>query len=308
MKKEVIFSISGLYRDDFRVTGYRFGRGKPSCCIIGAIRGDEVQQLYICGQLVKALRELEKNGGIAEGNEILVIPSINNYSMNIGRRFWCLDNTDINRQFSGDADGETAERIAAAVFAEVSKFACCVQFPSFYIPGVFTPHVRMMKTGSENDELAELFGLPFVIHRQPTLLEKTTLNYSLKSHGIPAFSVYTKTRESIDDISAEIGVEAVLRFLSKTGAITSEASEGAKSRVLDESELVSVRSDEAGVYRELVSVGSEVREGDILARILHPYEGDVISELRSPVDGTVFFARHKSIICCHSLAFKIVKK
>ena len=308
MKKEVIFSTSGLYRDDFRVTGYRFGHGKPSCCIIGAIRGDEVQQLYICGQLVKALKELEKSGGIAEGKQILVIPSINNYSMNIGRRFRCLDNADINRQFPGEADGETAERIAAAVFAEVSKFACCVQFPSFYIPGVFTPHVRMMKTGSENDELAELFGLPFVVHRQPTLMEKTTLNYCLKSHGIPAFSVYTETRGSIDDISAEIGIEAVLRFLSKTGAITSKVSEGAVSRVLDESELVSVRSDDAGVYRELVRVGSEVREGDILARVLHPYEGDVVSELRSPVDGTVFFARNKSIICQHSLVFKIVRK
>lgn len=308
MKKEVIFSISGLYRDDFRVTGYRFGHGKPSCCIIGAIRGDEVQQLYICGQLVKALGELEKSGGIAEGNEILVIPSMNSYSMNIGRRFWCLDNTDINRQFPGNADGETTERIAAAVFAEVSKYAFCVQFPSFYIPGVFTPHVRMMKTGSANDELAELFGLPFVVHRQPTLMEKTTLNYSLKSHGIPAFSVYTETRDSIDDISAEIGIEAVLRFLSKTGAITSKVSEGARSRVLDESELVSVRSDDAGIFRELVSVGSEVREGDILARILHPYEGNVISELRSPADGTVFFARHKSIICQHSLVFKIVRK
>lgn len=308
MKKEVIFSLSGLYRDDFRITGYRFGSGKPSCCIIGAIRGDEVQQLYVCGQLVKALRELEKSGKIADGNEILVIPSINNYSMNISRRFWCLDNKDINRQFPGEADGETTERIAAAVFEKASKYACCVQFPSFYIPGVFAPHVRMMKTDGENDELAGFFGLPFVIHRQPTLMEKTTLNYSLKSHGISAFSVYTQTRGSIDDISAEIGVEAVLRFLFKTGAITSEVKEGAKPRVLDESELISVRSDDAGLYRELVSVGSEVREGDVLARILHPYEGDVISELRSPADGTVFFARHKSIICQHSLVFKIVEK
>lgn len=308
MKKEVIFSLSGLYRDDFRITGYRFGSGKPSCCVIGAIRGDEVQQLYVCGQLVKALREIEKNGEIAEGNEILVIPSLNSYSMNINRRFWCLDNTDINRQFPGDADGETTERIAAAVFAEAGKYAACVQFPSFYIPGVFAPHVRMMKTGSANDELAELFGLPFVVHRQPTLMEKTTLNFSLKNHGTAAFSVYTKTRGSIDDISAEIGVEAVLRFLYKTGAITREVREGAKPRVLDENELISVKSDDAGVYRELADVGSEVREGDILARILHPYEGDVISELRSPADGTVFFARHKSIICQHSLAFKIVER
>lgn len=308
MKKEVIFSLSGLYRDDFRVTGYRFGSGEPSCCIIGAIRGDEVQQLYICGQLVKALRELEKSGRIAEGKEILVIPSMNNYSMNISRRFWCLDNTDINRQFPGDGGGETTERVAAAVFGEIRKYPYCVQFPSFYIPGIFAPHVRMMKTEAHNESAAELFGLPFVVLREPTALDKSTLNFSLQSSGTAAFSVYTETRETIDEISAEIGVEAVLRFLSKTGVITSEVREGVAAKVVDESELVNVKSEDAGIYREIVKVGSAVKEGDVLARILHPYEGEVIREVKAPVDGTVFFARHKSIICQHSLVFKIVKK
>ena len=120
--------------------------------------------------------------------------------------------------------------------------------------------------------------------------------------------MYTETRETIDEISAEIGVEAVLRFLSKTGVIKSEVREGVAAKVVDESELVNVKSEDAGIYREIVTVGSAVKEGDVLARILHPYEGEVIREVKAPVDGTVFFARHKSIICQHSLVFKIVKK
>ena len=78
MKKEVLFSLSGLYRDDFRVTGYRFGKGEKSCCIIGALRGDEIQQLYMCSQLVKILSQMEKHGSIVHDREILVIPSLNN--------------------------------------------------------------------------------------------------------------------------------------------------------------------------------------------------------------------------------------
>lgn len=31
MKKDIIFSLSSPYRDDFRVTGYRFGKGEKSC-------------------------------------------------------------------------------------------------------------------------------------------------------------------------------------------------------------------------------------------------------------------------------------
>ena len=35
MKKDVLFSLKSLYRDDLRVTGYRFGSGEPAACIVG---------------------------------------------------------------------------------------------------------------------------------------------------------------------------------------------------------------------------------------------------------------------------------
>ena len=65
MKKDIIYSLSSPYRDDFRVTGYRFGKGGKSCCIIGSIRGNEIQQLYMCSQLVHALESLERKGCIS---------------------------------------------------------------------------------------------------------------------------------------------------------------------------------------------------------------------------------------------------
>ena len=83
MLKETIYSLKAPYRDELRVTGYRFGSGEKAACIVGAIRGNEIQQLYICSQLIKVLKELEQRGAIAGNQEILVIPSVNQYSMNI---------------------------------------------------------------------------------------------------------------------------------------------------------------------------------------------------------------------------------
>ncbi len=91
--------MSSPYRDDFRVYGYRFGSGTKSLAIVGALRGDELEQQYTCATLIKELTELERNGGLVPGYEILVIPSVNPSSMNIGKRFWSMDNTDINRMF-----------------------------------------------------------------------------------------------------------------------------------------------------------------------------------------------------------------
>ena len=116
MKKEILYEIKGLYRDDLRITGFTFGSGEKSLCIVGSMRGNEVQQIFCCSQLVKKFRQLEEEGRIAPGHQILIIPTCNPYSMNINKRFWPIDNTDINRMFPGYHLGETTQRIAEGVF------------------------------------------------------------------------------------------------------------------------------------------------------------------------------------------------
>ena len=116
MKKEVLYSLKGIYRENFEIEGYRFGHGEKSACIVGAMRGNEIQQLYICSQLIKVLKDLEMRGAISHNHEILVIPSANRFSMNVEKRFWPVDNTDINRMFPGDEAGDTTKQIAAAIF------------------------------------------------------------------------------------------------------------------------------------------------------------------------------------------------
>lgn len=74
MKKDILFSLPSPYRDTMRVTGYRFGKGERSCAIIGAMRGNEVQQLYVCSRLVAMLREVEQEGGLVPGRSVLSSP------------------------------------------------------------------------------------------------------------------------------------------------------------------------------------------------------------------------------------------
>ena len=117
MKKEIIYSSGNYLRDEFKIEGYLFGKQseglEPAACIVGAMRGNEYQQLYICSQLVKRLKELENSGAIVGDNQILVIPCVNNFSMNVGMKYWVSDNSDINRQFPGNFDGEPTSRLAA---------------------------------------------------------------------------------------------------------------------------------------------------------------------------------------------------
>ena len=147
MKKKLIYELKSLYRDSLRVYAYEFGEGEESVCIVGALRGNEVQQMYICSLLIERLKIYEQNNCITKNKKIVIIPCVNTYSMNQGKRFWPQDDTDINRMFPGYYAGETTQRIAESIFDAVKNFPYGIQFTSFYIPGQFSTHIRMMKTG-----------------------------------------------------------------------------------------------------------------------------------------------------------------
>ena len=308
MRKEKIFTLKNCYRDDMDVYGFHFGKGEKSACIVGAMRGNEVQQLYICSQLVKALKELEEKGAIVHDNEILVIPSVNHSSMNIGKRFWATDNTDINRMFPGYSEGETTQRIAGGVFEAIQGYSYGIQFPSFYIPGDFVPHIRMMETGFQNPSLANLFGLPYVVIRKPKPIDTATLNYNWQIWNTNAFSVYTSATDYIDEASARMAVASVLRFLTRMGILRYTSHSGYIASVLREDDLTNVKNDLPGLYRRHVDPGQEVHRGDVLASIIDPLEGGVISQILSPTVGIVFFAHHASTVMEGTIIFKIIRR
>ena len=260
MKEQIIFSMKAPYREDFQIKGYSFGKGMKSACILGPIRGNEVQQLYICSQLIKALRELEKNGCITNNKEILVIPCINYYSMNVGRKFWPVDNTDINRMFPGNEEESTSSRIASGLLKAIKDYSYGIQFTSFYLSGEFVPHVRMMETGYQNTSLANLFGLPYVVVRKPQPIDTKTLNYNWQNEMTAAFSVYTNSNDQVDEKSASQAVAAVLRFLTRMGLIKYESHSGYISHIILEEDLSNVFFSHTEPL---------VNEGDIVYRLIH---------------------------------------
>lgn len=308
MRRETICTVPGLYRDDFRITGFSFGAGEKALCVVGSMRGNENQQLYCCARLVSRLRALEEQGRLAGGHEILVIPSVNPYSMNIRKRFWPIDNTDINRMFPGYDQGETTQRIAAAVFDVVKEYAFGIQFASFYMPGTFVPHVRMMRTGYERVELAREFGLPYVVRHQPRPFDTATLNYNWQIWDTQAFSLYTTNTAVVDQRSARQAEEAILHFMSRQGLLAYRGGEGYVSRVIDSTELMTVRAGRAGFLDARVSAGDRVEKGQLLAQILDAYTGEVLQQLCAPECATVFFVGGDAMTYERTAVFKLVRE
>lgn len=308
MERHIVYESPGLYRDDFRVEGFTFGDGEPALCVVGSTRGNEYQQLYVCSQLIRRLGELEEQGRLAEGKQILVIPCVNPYSMNLQKRFWSIDNTDINRMFPGYDLGETTQRIAAGVFEHIQGFPLGVQFSSFYMPGAFVPHVRVMKTGYEDPELAVKFGLPYVIVHTPRPFDTTTLNYNWQIWGTKAFSVYTSSNGPLDRSSAQEGVEAVLGFLASQGLARYHRRGGSLSRIVNDGDMISLRAARAGFFESFVHPGQEAERSQVLARILDPYQGTEQCRITAPLAGTVAFVRDGAMTYQSTTVVKLIPR
>lgn len=307
MHKQVVYSIQSPYRQPMDVLGFKFGKGEKALCVVGAMRGNEVQQMFVCSQLVSRLKELEREGCICEGKEIMIIPCVNYYSMNIGKRFWTMDNTDINRMFPGYDLGETTQRIADGLFKELQGYTYGVQLASFYQQGDFLPHVKLMETGFTSHEDMKDFGLPYAFVRTPRPYDTTTLNYNWQVWGTNAFSLYTNATDDLDENSAKTAVDAIIRFMVKRGILKTRVGSGYLTEIISEDRLLQIHSTSSGICRSFVKTGDEVHSGDLLCEIKDPLEGDVISKVISPVNGIVFFRYNRPLEFEKSVLYKIIR-
>lgn len=311
MKKEIIFEMESPYRDTMRITAFKFGdydnqKAEKSLAVVGATRGNEAQQMYNCSQLISKLKILEKKGQIAEGKVITVIPTVNNFSINTGKRFWSMDNTDINRMFPGYNLGETTQRIAHSVFEAVKNYEYGIHFTSYYIPGKFIPHVRIMHTGFEDAETGEDFGLPYVYVRNCKPYDTTTLNYNWQIFGTEAFSLYMGGSSEIEEDFGYLAVESVVRFLIKRGIVLAHTDNGEKSLIIHSKNMISVRATKAGVIHKCLKIGCDVESGDLIGYIMDPYDGKIVQKLTAPVSGKIFFAARGPYEYEGSVVYRIV--
>ena len=321
MLEKTIAAFEMPYREDFAIRAFSFGidedgralgngaspeRLEPSLCLVAGLRGDEIQQTFICARLVERLRQMEESGALAPGNQITVIPCANPASMSIGWRFWPGDKTDINRMFPGYEQGETTQRIAAALFEQVKGFRYGVHFSSFYLQGDFLPHVRVMHgPGAAGNHGAD-FGLPYVLHHVPGSFDTTTLHYNWRLWDVEAYTLYTKETALVDEGSAEEAVRAVMRFADARGIVNWPSQLGYLATELGERALAGIATPTGGVFCPKVQIGSVVYEGQVLAEIVDPLRGSVKEKLLAPCRGVVFYTARTPLVNEGTLAFQII--
>ena len=243
MKKIEILKLESLSRAPMIVEGYLFegsDRKAPRVAVVGAMEGAAILPLYSASKLVDFLRNKLSAKKIL--GDILVIPSVNHYALNINERFWPLDKTDINMMFPGYGLGETTQRIAHKLFEAIQGYDYGIILETRSDLATCLPYVKLYKTGYEDIDSARRLGLKIIHHREPESIETVSLQYNWQLWGTKACSVICPHETQVELTSSSVILDSLINFLSHSGIIRYETFNGYDSTVVTRERIDIVQS------------------------------------------------------------------
>lgn len=235
----------------------------PTVLITAGIHGDEVNGVEIVRQIVAKGINKPKKG------TIICIPVINIFGfLHMDREF--PDGRDLNRVFPGSKNGSLASRVAYKLINEIVPQ---VDFILDYHTGgsdrFNSPQIRIVNDNPSLDELAKIFGAPFVLYSKNINKSFRKTCYKL---GIPMLLYEGGKSFHFDANITNTGVNGAKRVLNHLGMLSTKFKiSKPKSTCVFIEESKWIRAHYSGMFRASVAVNKAVNKGDVIGHITDPY-------------------------------------
>jgi len=239
---------------------YRSEMPGPVMLALGGVHGDEVNGIEIVRKAVET--GLFKN--LLQGS-VIAIPLLNIHGFIYYSRD-VPDGKDVNRSFPGTLDGSLAARVARSLTKKILPLADFVL--DFHTGGrnhYNHPQVRFTKGDKQSEELARLFGAPYMLSNSP-------ISHSLRKVALEAkkpLLVYEGGENlRYDGFAIEHGLKGMKRVMISKGLIGGET-EKAQTKLLRRSAWL--RAPWAGIFHCYKPAGLRIIEGEPLGSINDPF-------------------------------------
>lgn len=269
----------------------------PTVLVTANVHGDEVTGTVAVHRLDGVL-----NRELARGRVVL-FPTLNPGGLEARSRVVPDDGADLNRLFPGDVEGGTSEHMAAQLWEVLLGWRpdALVDLhadSAIAIPYAICDRAVRLQGASRREMTAELVDLGrasglTLLHEYPDeeylrfSLDRSLAGAMVNHAGVPAITVESGPRRSVDGPSVQVTVDAVRRILVhlglSEGALAADPSrvEGAVWR-----RTSGPRTRRAGVFVPALAPGVRFRGGALLGTV-HGLEGEVVDELWAPAPGLV---------------------
>jgi len=300
--KTVRFNVAKLHtqnRIDVPVIIERSKNPGPTVLITAGIHGDEVNGVEIVRQIIAKGINKPKKG------TIICIPVINVFGfIHMDREF--PDGRDLNRVFPGGKNGSLASRVAHKLMTEIVPHADLIL--DFHTGGADrfnAAQIRIVKGEVVLDELADVFGAPFVFYSKN--LKKSFRNTCYKL-GIPMLLFEGGKSFHIDSAITNTGVNGAKRVLNHLEMLRSKfrVSKPKKSCTYI-ADARWIRASHSGMFKAAVKINANVEKGDVIGHITDPY-GSFNHFVKAPNDGYIFNVNESPLVYQGDAIFHISTK
>ena len=301
-RREINFNVAKLHtRTSIQVPVIieRSKKPGPTILFTAGIHGDEVNGVEIVRQIIAKGINKPKKG------TVICLPVINIFGfLHMDREF--PDGRDLNRVFPGTKTGSLASQVAYKLMNEiVPQVDLIIDYHTGGADRFNAPQVRIIKNEPVLDELAGIFGAPFVLYSKN--LNKSFRNACYK-RGVPILLFEGGKSFHFDSRVTNTGVNGAKRILDHLGMLHSRfrVSIPKKSCVFI-SESRWIRARYSGMFKASIPVNTKVKKGDVLGHITDPF-GKFNHFVKANNSGYIFNVNESPIVYKGDALFHISTK
>jgi hypothetical protein len=299
----VLLRMTAPTRDVFDVPYHDFGPADaaPALALVAGIHGNELNGIFVLARLASLLRRIasgERPGARLTGR-VIVVPAVNVLGVNLRRRRWPFDGSDVNRMFPGYPAGETTQRIAAALLGRTRDARHRIDLHSSNLDFEELPQVRLYDASDAARDAAGKLGLPAVIELRGNPTFTTTLGHAW--NGLPGVSLVVQAGQagSLQSAHCERLFRALLGYLAHAGAVEGlelPLQVDGETHHFGPRQAFPLFADHAGWFVPRLEVGRWLRGGETLGFVYDGFDGELRTEIRAPVDGLLTGIRRSPLL------------
>ncbi len=265
----------------------------PTLCLTAAVHGDELNGIEIVRRVLHEIEPQKLSGAV------IGVPIVNVQGFRRGSRY-LPDRRDLNRYFPGNSNGSAAARIAHSLITNI--IVHCDALVDLHTGSFERANLPQIRADLRNRDVVTLtlgFGSMVVLHSEPII---GTLRHASTLAGIPAVTVEAGGPSQLELAEVKQGVKGIKILLTTLDMVK-------KIRLWADPEPVYYRSswvrvNNGGILLSDVSLGSTVREGDLLGTITDPMN-NARTELRSPYAGRIIGMARNQVVMPGFAAFHV---
>lgn len=288
--KEINFNIAKLHTStkiEVPIIIERSKKPGPTILFTAGLHGDEINGVDIVRQLIARKINKPKRG------TIICIPILNVFGFLNGSRHF-PDGRDLNRAFPGSENGSLASRVAFRLMNEIiPEVDLVIDFHTGGASRFNAAQIRIVKDQPELNELASVFGAPFVLYSKHIVKSFRNACFQL---GKPILLYEGGKSSFVNDTISKVGVEGVKRILSHFEVLNSQVKANPpKLATVFVEKSKWIRAKRSGMFKARVEVNTKVKVDDILGQITDPY-GKVHHTVKSTIDGYVINVNEAALV------------